>query len=193
MIIDHVDNLELQDAEQHHNELAALYRLAEGLKFLNDQVQDIEEMVRGRLNNNREYHMFGNSPKLEGVRKDLVACAFHWYSVTACSYVQLVGLLVYGDVGKVGKYLTHVLPEVSTWRNKVGAHFALTAPRKEDTPAALAYSIMPPLTFDDDAFYVGTLRLTMVSEGQPSASRQDMRWSLTHSHEQLSSRYWPTP
>ncbi len=192
MIIDYVDNLELQDAEQHHNERAALHRLSAGLDFLNGQVQGMEEMVRGRLESNKRRYMFGNHPKLEGISQDLVACAFHWYSVTACSYVQLVGWLVYGDVGKVGEYLTHVLPEVHTWRNKVGAHFALTAPRKEDTPAALAYSVMPPLTFDDDAFYVGTLRLTMVSEGQPNASRQDMRWSLTHTHEQLSSRYWPT-
>lgn len=216
MIIDHVDNLELSDRamEQYFNELRSLEYLSTGLNFLNVQVQRIESEIRGRLDSDTVVHMFGNAPELEGMPQDLVACAFHWYSVTACNYVKLVGWLANeGDASKAAEYLKHVLPEVRIWRDKVGAHFAQIDPRKEDTPADLAKSVMFPLTFDDDAFYVGSLVLTMASgeQKQPkpegiadwrwrhlmmsgrvrNSSRQDMRWSLTHTHERLSTRYWP--
>jgi len=136
--------------------------------------------------------MFGNAPQLHGIPQHLVACAFHWYSVTACNYVRLVGWLVNGgDTAKATEYLKHVLPEVYVWRNKVGAHFARTFPRGKDTPADLAKSVMFPISFDDDAFYAGSLVLVMTSKGQRSSSRKDMRWSLTHTHQQLSTRYWP--
>ena len=76
----------------------------------------------------------------------------------------------------------------------MGAHFALTDPRPGDTPAVLAASVMHPVSFDDDAFYVSSLTLSM-SFGRSSKhqSRQDMRWSLTRTHQQLLSRYQLTP
>lgn len=90
MIIDHVDNLELQDAEQHHNELCCLDRLWRGLSFLDYQVQKLEAEARQKLNTkDKVVHSFGNNPSLEGIPQDLVACAFDWYSVTACTYVDL--------------------------------------------------------------------------------------------------------
>jgi hypothetical protein len=136
--------------------------------------------------------MFGNAPQLQGIPQDLVACAFHWYSVTACNYARLVGWLVNGgDIAKATEYLKHVIPGVYVWRNKVGAHFARTSPRKEDTPADLAKSVIFPISFDDDAFYASSLVRGMSSRGQKSSSRKDMRWSLTHTHQELARRYWP--
>ena len=217
MIIDYVDNLELrdEDAEQYFNELRSLKYLSTGLNFLNAQVQRLEAEVRSRLENDKVVQMYGNAPALEGIPQDLVACSFHWYSVTACNYTKLVGWLVNGgNTFKATKYLQRVLPEVYIWRNKVGAHFARIDPRDEDTPADLAKSVMFPISFDDDAFYVDSLVLTMASgdekhprpEGisdrrwrllmmsgrEGSSSRKDMRWSLTHTHEMLSARYWPS-
>jgi hypothetical protein len=194
MIIDHVDKLGLGDerVKQYFNELRSLGYLAKGLSFLNDQVQKIEAEVRGRLNKDRKVFMFGNAPPLQGIPQELVACAFHWYSVSACNYVKLVGWLVNGgDTAKATEYLKLVLPEVYVWRNKMGSHFARTSARKEDTPADLAKSVMFPISFDDNAFYGSSLVLAMTSGGQGSSSRKDMRWSLTHTHQKLALRYWP--
>ena len=191
MIIDRVDNLEIPDEEekQYFNELRSLEYLTKGLNFLNAQVQQFEAEISGSLEKDKIVHMYGNAPALEGIPQDLVACAFHWYSVTACNYVRLVGWLANGgDTSKATKYLQYVLPEVRVWRNKVGAHFARIDPRPEDTPADLTKSVMFPISFDDNAFYADSLLLTI--EG--SSSRRDMRWSLTHTHDLLSARYWPT-
>ena len=196
MIIDYIDNLELQsdEVEQYFNELRSLQYLSNGLSFLNDQVQGIEAIVNGRLDNDQVFEIHGNAPQLSGVPQELIACAFHWYSVTVCNYVRLVGWLVSGgNTAESREYLKRVLPEVYLWRNKVGAHFARIDPKeKVDPPADLAMSVMFPVSFYDDAFYANRLRLTITSKGQTSASRQDMSWSLTHTHEQLSSRYWPS-
>ena len=194
MIIDHVDNAELrdEDAEQYFNEFHTLKYLWTGLSFLNDQVQKMEAEVNSRLDKNQRVFMYGNSPRLEEIPQNFVACAFHWYSVTACNYVKLVGWIINrGAIIEANKYLRDVLPEVSIWRNKVGAHFALTAPKREDTPADLAQSVMFPISFDDDAFYAHSFVFGMTSGNQGSSSRRDMTWSLTHTHKQLVARYWP--
>ena len=134
MIIDHVELLEISDeaVAPHLNELRSLKSLATGLDHLNAQVSEIEDNIRHMLLENRVVHFFGNAPQLEEVPQDLVGCFFHWYSVTACNYVQLVGWLVNGDPEKAKNYLQKVLPEVSLWRNKVGAHFALVDQRRRE-------------------------------------------------------------
>ena len=191
MIIDYVDNLEIPDeaAEQQFNELRSLEYLSKGLNFLNAQVQRLESEIRDRLGNDRIVRMYGSAPELEGIPQDFVACAFHWYSVTACNYVKLAGWLINGgDTSKATKYLQHVLPQLHIWRNKVGAHFARIDPRPEDTPADLAKSVIFPISFDDDAFFEASLVLTIGG----SSSGLDLRWSLTHTDDRLSARYWPS-
>ncbi len=215
MIIDHIDNLELQDevVEQHFNEIGSLQYLSTGLNFLNAQVQKIEAEVIARLPDDQIVIMAGNAPELEGIPQDLVACAFHWYSVTACNYVKLVGWLTHGgDSHQAGEYLRRVLPEVYVWRNKVGAHFARIDPHKEDSPADVAWSVMFPTGFEEGSFWTDPIKLMFASgERKPAppgvadwrwrllamsgrkitSSRGDMKWSLTATHQHLTARYWP--
>ena len=213
MIIDHLNGrkLTVEEVEQYFNELRSLEYLAAGLNLLNAQVRRIEagvvEKTKGRY-----VEMFGNVPELEGIPQDLVACAFHWYSVTVCNYVLLVGWLLNGGETKAAKkYQNSVLGSVLRWRNKVGAHFAQANPRKNDTHAALAQSVMFPVGFRDDAFYSPPFTLTMSSENQgtpkldgivdwrwrllkgskigTSHSGPEIAWSLTHTHRELRERY----
>ena len=196
MILDYVDklNIPVEDAEQNYNELRSLNRLSIGLRHLNVLVESIESEI-GESSDNLDYQSLalGKDPRLKGVPQDLVACAFDWYSVTACSYVRLVGWLVNGgDIDEARNYLYRVLPEVSVWRNKVGAHFAQTLPSDKDTEADLVKSVMYPVAYKDGAFYTQPFVLALVNAKGGSTSRSDMTWSLTHTHRQLSSRYWPS-
>jgi hypothetical protein len=194
MIIDHIENLELTDgqAKNYANELNSINYLARGLGFLYTQVQRVEAEVIKRLPKGKQVCLFGNAPQMQGINQDLVACAFHWYAVTVCNYVKMVGWLANGGNSPSARdYLESVLPEVYVWRNKVGAHFARIDPMSEDTPADLALSVMFPISFDDDAFFAHSLKLTLTTGGNSSTSRGDMRWSLTHIHRNLIPRYWP--
>ena len=216
VILDYIDGLELHDEDlgRYSNELGSLGYLSTGLSYLNAQVRNAETEVLSRVPQNESVFVFGKGPPLGGAPQELVACAFHWYSVTACNYVRLVGWLGSGgDDREARAYLKRVLPEVTRWRNKVGAHFAQTDPRRDDSPADLAASIMFPISFDEDAFYAGSLTLTLGTSSQAggeateipnwrrrllgglgvkgSRSRTDMRWSLSNTHRQLASRYWP--
>lgn len=194
MIIDHIDKLELANdkEELHYNELHSLNYLASGLWFLYGQIATIEIRVAERTPRNKRVFHFGNSPDLQGVPQDLVACAFHWYAVTVCNYVKMVGWIVNeGNSKKATDYLKQVIPPVKLWRDKVGAHFARHSPRDENA-ADLAKSVMFPIAFDDDAFYTDPFTLTVNTGARQSTSRQDMRWSLTHIHRDLIPRYWPT-
>ena len=192
--LDYVDRLELQDEdlERYFNEIRSLNYLSQGLSFLDAQVQKIEATVIEKLPKNLQVSVFGNHPDLAEVPQDLIACAFHWYSVTACNYVKLIGWMAdERDSYQASEYVRQVLPEVHVWRNKIGAHFARINPRKEDTPADLAQSVMFPISFFDDAFYSNQLKLTIRSKNQTTSSRNDMTWSLTGVHRQLTLRYWP--
>ena len=193
MIIDCIDKLELSDdrAGNYANELSSLGYLAQGLWFLNGQVQRLEAKITEQVGKDKQVFMLGNVPQLKAVvPQGLVACAFHWYAVSVCNYVRMVGWLAYGQepIDTI-KYVKHVIPAVYVWRNKVAAHFAKIAPRKEDNPADLAISVMWPISFDDDAFYAHSYRLTQSTSGKSHTSRQDMRWSLTHTHRDLIPRY----
>lgn len=194
MMLDYIDKLQLSgdEANRYRNELRSLSYLSKGLHYLYGQVKSSEATVSSRLNPKMLVSMSGNAPQLQNIPQGLVACAFHWYSVSACNYVRLVGWLVNGgDTAKATGYLKRVLPQVYVWRNKVGAHFARTDPKKEDTSADLVKSVMFPISFDDDAFYASSHVLVMTRGGQKSSSRKDMRWSLTHTYQELASRYWP--
>ncbi|MDP2661851.1 MAG: hypothetical protein Q8R28_14085 [Dehalococcoidia bacterium] len=194
MIIDHVDRLDLPDEvhRSHANELRSLSYLAQGLRFLYQQVDGIEDKVKEQLPKDQVLSIYGNAPQLKWAPQGLVACAFHWYAVSASNYVRLVGWLANGqDPQKAKEYVERVIPEVTRWRNKIGGHFARSDPRKEDTPADLAMSVIFPVSFDDDAFYAGSVKLLMSQGGKSSASRTDLRWSVTHTHRYLCQRYWP--
>ena len=193
-VIDYIANLRLSDEQEkeHLNELRSLAYLATGLRFLYEQVQRVEVEVIERLPKDKQVLIFGNSPQMRGISQDLVACAFHWYAVTACNYVKVVGWLANnGDSSEARKYVERVLPQVFRWRHKVAAHFAVIDPRKDDSAADLAMSVMFPVSFDNDAFYTGSFTLTITKGGKQNTSRQDMRWSLTHTHYDLIARYWP--
>ena len=194
MIIDHVDKLELPDDRLRicGNELRSLKYLAQGLQFLYGQVKGIEDQITDAVDRDKTVFIFGNDPLLRSVPQGLVACAFHWYAVSSCNYVRLVGWLAHGgDSKKAGKYVEQILPEVRVWRNKVGAHFARTDPSKEDSAADLAVSVIFPIGFEDDAFYACPLKLAISQGGSTSTSRGDIRWSLTRTHRGLAARYWP--
>jgi hypothetical protein len=196
MMIDHIDNLNLTDNQvrNSYNELHSLDYLAEGLKFLYDQVQKLEAEVIKRVGKDKRVCLYGNAPTLKGVPHGLVACAFHWYAVTVCNYVKMVGWLEGGDSNKARQYTESVLPQVYLWRHKVGAHFARHTPKltgkNKDTVADLAMSAMFPIAFINDAFYASPFKLSLRQSGRPSTS-QSMQWSLTHTHRELIPRYWP--
>ncbi len=193
-VIDHIANLKLSDEQEkgQFNELRSLAYLATGLRFLYEQVQSVEAEVIKRLPKDKRISIFGDAPEMQGINQDLVACAFHWYAVTVCNYVKMVGWLANnGNSSGARDYMQCVLPQVYLWRHKVAAHFAIIDPRSGDNAADLAMSVMFPISFDNDAFYTGSLTLTITKDGRQNRSRQDMRWSLTHTHSDLIPRYWP--
>ena len=202
MIIDHIANLTISEDKMslHGNQFGVLRTLETGLDYLNLQVSKIEEEARRRLDaEDKMVFSVGNDPRLMDLPLSLMGCCFRWYSVTACDYVRLIGWLAYGDdVERVLRYQHKVIPEVSIWRNKVGAHAAIIDPRPADTPADLFVTSIPwDIAFDDDSFVTtaGHLRVWFGSEVGGSTSRGDMAWRLTTTHRQLAERYgWsPTP
>lgn len=223
MILDYVKNLGMSadEVERRANEVKSLKYLSTGLHFLSDQIQMLETHVAERLPPDRKVFLYGNAPAFEGISLDQVACMFHWYSVTSCNCVKLVGWLAHENVSdkdarknKGRDYLSETLPEVQTWRHKVGAHFALTDPRKEPD-ADLASSVLFPISFWDDTFHAGAVRILgpvkrgdrPIADGSAIASwrkrllsrpvddtapeQVDWDWSLTQVHRQLKARYWP--
>ena len=194
IVLDHIDHLQLSSEEvrKYSNELHSLHYLSQGLFFLHDQVFKIETHIKEITPKDKHIFQFGNLPSLKGVPQELVACAFHWYAVTVCNYVKMIGWLANnGNSAKAREYMENVLPQVHLWRHKVAAHFAIIDPHKDDNAADLATSVIFPISYDNDAFYAGSLILSKTTGGKQSTSRRNMRWSLTHTHRSLANRYWP--
>lgn len=193
MILDHVDGLELSDQEvkTSANELTSLSYLFQGLAVLDRQVKQFEEELNSKFGG-RQVAIMGNHPSLAAVPQGMIACAFHWYAVSACNYSRLVGWLTHErDTEKATEYVQQVLPNTYLWRNKVAAHFAITDPRQDDSYADLLASVMFPISFANGSFWANSMTLSVRSQGQTSTSRDDMTWSLTQTHRSLVERFWP--
>jgi hypothetical protein len=193
MILDHIDHLELaeRDVQRRHNEIQTLQYLRIGLHYLYSQVSRVEQEILRRVGRCIRYVSYGNDPQLAWAPRDWIACSFHWYAVSACNYVWLVGWLaqqVNASRSEPRKYADSIIPAIVRYRHKVGAHLAKVFP-KSDSVATMDASVIP-VTFDRDAFYAGAMTVTLRRQGQATESAR-FRWSLTKSHEELTPRYWP--
>ena len=193
VILDTVDDLVLADEQKatNWNALKSLDYMWSGLEFLNKQVDQVEAALRESLDHrNKVYWAIGNAPELAGVPQGLIACAFHWYATSSCNFVRLVDWLGFeNNPRRADGYVSRTIPTVRVWRNKVGAHFAITDPRKEDTAAILESSVMFPIGYVDGVFRTQPFTVSMRRQGQPSRTRNDMSWSLTEVHQGLARRY----
>ena len=198
MLLDYIDGLELPDieADARSNELNSLAYLWQGLEWLAGQTALIETELCRRFECEKTVaFVMGNHPAFGGIPMGLVACTFHWYAVSACNYVRLVGWLTHeNDEVRASKYVERVIPRVLLWRNKVASHFAMTAPkptgRTNDTPADLAASVMFPVAFYDRSLVASPLRLAFDHATGGSQSR-NMEWGITVSHAALAERFHP--
>ncbi len=193
-VLDHVEKLEIPDFTRFLDELNALRYLRVGLDHLYLQVKEWETKVRGRIPPHELAISGGKDADwMAGVPEDLLACMFHWYSVSAYNYALLVGWVVKeAGVSALAppEYATAVLPEVSVWRNKVGAHFARAVPRKEDALVVLSVSVFYPVALLNDRFVAAPFP-GLTWAGRTGSSKEMRPWSLTEVHEQLRARYWP--
>ncbi len=176
MILDHLEGLELskESASRFPNEFGALGRLQTGIRHIAEFVASQEARIPPQMSPLSV--SIGNSPQVSGIPMALVEMHFHWYAISVCSYVDLVGFLAKNSGYPVPTdYDQTVLGVVWTWRNKVAAHFALVHPR-QDSAAAQAQSVMPQIgvvngRFQTQPFWIRTAGV--------STKGKELQWELT--------------
>jgi hypothetical protein len=188
--------------QRETNEYWALRWLRAGLNQLNAHAMHCEQIMRRRVpptidrgGGNKiqlvsDIHLGG--PAFDEVPMALLTSSFHWYAISACQYVRLVGAIAHRQDSSrpaPGKYVERVIPEVLAFRNKVAAHFAHTTRNSNDSEAERQASIMPQVSYANDEFVVGALVLTTWGGGPDS--RAIKAWGITGIHRRLVQRYWP--
>jgi hypothetical protein len=196
-VLDHIDNIIVPGEvfREPHNEYYALICLRAGLEFLYHQAAHFDEVVKQQVNpcDVLQFMGSGNLPEFNQIPKTLLICAFHWYAISACQYVRIVGAIAYRqDNSRLipPQYVKTVIPEVLTFRNKVAAHFAWSTQHSQDNDAERLASILPPLVFINDSFHVGSLTVALQKSGKASTSNVIRPWSICKVHQKLHKRYW---
>ena len=187
-VLDHCSNLKYEwpvsmGPSDLRPELNALSTLKTGLEHLNNLVQEREfSVATSNFPFDIAYDVEVNQ---------LIACVFRWYSVAACDYVRTVGWLTKkGDDEQAKTYLDSVIPEVRYFRDKVGAHFSPSHPRKSDTPSSKFFAENSDLVQFQDGVFVAS-GLNWKYKKLTGFESEDMTWSLTRTHTELAKRYWP--
>jgi hypothetical protein len=192
------------------NEQRTLQMLSTGLVGIAGNIKQRELAWQKQFGPNVRFQSHGLD--IDGTKGylDQIACFSHWFGVSLYNYARLVGFvpgLTVNDFSRadlsdptkfkavkesVDKYINAVpeLSDVVVWRNKVGAHFAITAPHKSDNHSTLDMSIMYPVTFTNGQYRVGELTLTWKNSSGTHNSAIPC-WSLTEVFEKLIPRYWP--
>lgn len=175
----------------YQNELRTLNVLWCGLEHLNAFVRQEERNVLAKLPPERSFCFLGNAPQLVNAPMDLITCCFHWYAVSACNCVKLIGWLFHKNACSevsAGEYLKQVLPEVKPWRDKVAAHFEMVA--GQGNRSDRLSSMIPQVCLRDSAFYASLFVIHSYVDGQQN--KTELRpWSLTKVHDALRARYNP--
>jgi hypothetical protein len=140
---------------------------------------------------------------------DLLPCYFHWYGISLLNYARLVGFLSGMSLNKFTRYdledenkfkkideycNSYVrdvgeLSPIKFWRDKIAAHFAITAPRTPDNPALLHLSVIYPVAYSYGRFRVGVFSLSRTDSAGIRHTGKFPPWSLTETHEALQARY----
>lgn len=208
-ILDAKDGLTV-DVETYQNECRTLRVMSKGLRELARNVKERESQWDAISCGTIMCSSYGTD--FDGTREHLerFECYFHWFANSVCNFARLVGM-VRGLANeafdrndlrsphhhrKVTKFVDDYCDSVSElsnvryWRNKVSAHFAITAPRRDDSGCSLELSIMAPVTFTNDRYRVGGWS-RIQTDAEQTDRAQHPEWSLTEVFESLVPRYWP--
>ena len=197
------------DSNDYFNECRTLEMLSTGLVGVADNLKRREVAWAQQTGGKVKFHVYGLD--IDGTKGnlDLIACFFHWFGVSVCNFARLVGFVrglsanefTRADLNDPGRFQdvrssvdSYVgtlaeLSDVLVWRNKVGAHFAITAPHKSDNMSTLDMSVMFPVTFTNGQYRVGELTLTRKNAASTHTSAIPC-WSVTEVFESLIPRYW---
>jgi hypothetical protein len=209
--LDYVDNIVVPGDvfREPTNEYWALMCLWQGLEYINAQVVSCEKTAKESIESGGE-QIFSFAPdikvKVEGLMSfgrmpeairgatRLLTMAFHWYAISACQFVRLVGAVAkrLDDARPLpNEYAEPIIPEVIAFRDKVAAHFSWSSKNKRDNEAERLASILPPLGYNRGRISVGTMTVHLRQGGKSSTSSEIKEWSLTEVHERLTKRYLP--
>lgn len=197
-VLDHIDNITVPGKVFHEpaNEYWALVCMRHGMEFLYHQAHRCDQLAKEQVKPDDDVRFSGSGsfPAFNQIPQALLTCGFHWYAISACQYVRTVGAIARKhDPNRPlpNEYAESVVPEIIAFRDKVAAHFAWATKNKRDNDAERLASILPPLRFNHDSFYVGDLTVAMRRGGRASDSQAIQPWSLCKAHESLRERYWP--
>jgi hypothetical protein len=126
-----------------------------------------------------------NYAKLVGFVSGLSSNAFTRHDLEDEKKFQEIAKYCDAYVGSVEE-----LAAIKFWRDKIAAHFAITAPRKTDNPAFLDFSVMYPVGYGNGRFRVSVFSLRRTDSAGNAHTGKLPSWSLTETHEALQGRYW---
>ena len=200
IIRDHVEGFTIsaETLAKFPNEFNTLGTLYAGLDFLNAGTKKAEVelgiepgvglTVFGRLAGMQEF---------AGLPLQLIECSFHWYAVSACNYLTLLGWIrqqANTSAPTPAEYVRAVIPQVLAFRNKIGAHLAQSypeMPKGRDNPAERIFSTFPLLGFSDGRFVSPAFGLHVRKGSTAHGTEALQSWSLTGIHESLTQRFNP--
>lgn len=208
IMLDAIDPVKV-DRAKYFNEIGPLRTLSNGLRELCGAIKRREVAFEKAGGDKLKVMMFGSTSPEDQYSLDITACMFHWFGLSLCNYVRLVGYIRGLDRGdftrsdltdkkavenvkkSIEGYISGIteIADVRVWRNKVFAHFAISDPYKDDNISTLDMSVIFPVTFEG-RFYVGSMVMTRKNSTGSYASALP-RWSMTEVFESLTSRLWP--
>jgi len=208
VVLDAIEPVKV-DRQKYFNEIGSLRTLFNGLSELCAPIKRREVAFEKASGGKFKVMTFGGTSPKEKHSLDVTACMFHWFGLSLCNYVRLIGYirgLNRGDftradltdkkaVDKVRKsiegYVSSILEvaDLKVWRNKVFAHFAISDPYKDDNISTLDMSVIFPVTFEG-RYYVGSMAITRTNSSGSQTSALP-RWSMTEVFESLIPRLWP--
>lgn len=191
MMLDYKKNIFLNKQNSPLPNYQLLRTLYEGLSMLYQNVRYYE--------NNQDHGLVFSMSVVD--KKAPHPIFVHWFANTATNFLGIVALFdimnkndwTSKDIPTNSKeitkyckqYVEDFIPQILTWRNKVGAHVSASYPRK-DNIATIEHSLMSGASYTKPHFQatIGVLKTKGCSSEIP-------QWILTKEYEKIAKRCFP--
>ena len=200
--LDYHNNIVWDRNTSNFKNLLPLYYLPKGLFELASKMRRLEEEIVIDMNG-RPSVIIIDLPKT-----DILNCYFQWFSTSIINYLRLIAFVELtnengwneNDLSEKNNkqtikeftknYISNIIPDIVKWRNKIGAHYSIFDPVKQDSINTMLNSVYCTVSYDCP-YYIANL-YKFVNSQTDGGEVEIPTWSLTKTYDDLTERFFPS-
>ena len=197
MLKDLLESIEIDNAveQKYINEINVIHSTWQGVSFLRDRANEINELTKNRINPDGKYKMMilPNDSMISDLPIWLLVNIYNWYSVSLVNMITAITKIWLSEsiirLEQRDDYINKVCEQEKIYRDKIGAHYSFTTKNRNDSDAERTASSFPVICFNGFIWIACPWRITVQSNGKETTNDNMKEWDINSSFLSIQKRY----